>query len=479
LEVRQLLERFLALYGDMDMVAVSGMITTLRWQEDVAKLIRELQPHTFLIAGNGLATEFKAGLFNWIPELDAVAHSEGDLSIVKVVYDAVQIKKRGIEDALCSGKLAPYHMGEINGRHRFLYDGARPSDLDDVPFPAYHLLHEDIDGFPILETYLKNEIWGLAANNSSATPFTMKRSINTVSSRGCPYACHFCFRGATGERNYGVRSALNLAKEMSFYHEQYGVDFLGITDDNFMVKRDRIADLVPVLKPFIQKTGIRWGTHGRLDEAADLRPDGAGGKFNSPLRVDQMAEAGCVYIGFGAESASPNVLKAMNKGGFMLLNGTEKIDGFDLPRTMLDGYRNTVNAGIHGNCTWIAGYPTETLQDLKHSVAFILWQRNLLKDSASVNSRMFTATAYPGTDFFNDARVRARLTEGFGINFSDDGEPINDASLREYVLELDDADKILTDKKGKSVYYGAMTLDQFEKCRELIEAEQIERILDL
>ena len=271
-EARGLLMRYFQRYGDQDVIALSGMITTLRWQEDVAKIVRDLQPDSFLVSGNGLATEMKDGLLSWIPELDGIAHSEGDFSIVKIVYDAMQIKKLGLQGALNSGKLNPYYIGEISGRQRFIYDGGRPSDLDEVPFPAYDLIEKDIDGFRVLDMYLNNEIWGIKANNSSATTFRMERSINTVSSRGCPYMCSFCFRGATGERNYSVRSAENFARELKFYHEKYGVDFVGVTDDNFMVKRDRIASMVPIMKPFIKETGLRWGTHGRLDEAADLKP---------------------------------------------------------------------------------------------------------------------------------------------------------------------------------------------------------------
>src|SRR3990167_455990 len=258
IEAADLIRGHIRVHGMPDMVAMSGMITTLRWQMSVAKIVRNLMPDVFLVTGNGLATEFKEGLFQWIPELDGVAHSEGDLSIIKMTYDAVQIKRLGQHGAYLSGSLDPYCLGLAGSKYRFLYDGGRPKNLDDLPFPAYDLLEKDVNGFPVLETYIKNEIWGLKANNSSATPFTMKRSINTVSSRGCPFACKFCFRGATGERNYGVRSATNLVGELEFYHTKYGVDFVGITDDNFMVQRNRIAQLECEAKDFIQRSGLRW-----------------------------------------------------------------------------------------------------------------------------------------------------------------------------------------------------------------------------
>ena len=37
-----------------------------------------------------------------------------------------------------------------------------------------------------------------------------------------------------------------------------------------------------------------------------------------------MAESGCIYIGFGAESADEHTLTLMKKGGFILRNGIVK-----------------------------------------------------------------------------------------------------------------------------------------------------------
>ena len=96
--------------------------------------------------------------------------------------------------------------------------------------------------------------------------------------------------------------------------------------------------------------------------------------FEDPLRIKLMAEAGCVYIGFGPESASRKVLDALGKGGHTLQNGFVKVavDGgrHEFPRSMIDGIRNCQEAGIHANCTWIMGSPTETLDDFERNSEF-------------------------------------------------------------------------------------------------------------
>jgi radical SAM superfamily enzyme YgiQ (UPF0313 family) len=181
----------------------------------------------------------------------------------------------------------------------------------------------------------------------------------------------------------------------------------------------------------------------------------------------------------------------MRKGGHILRRGTRKINGYDLPTTMLDGIGKCREVGIHANCTWIMGFPGETLEDLKISVAFIMWQRELYTNGckpgtvdyenqvASVNSRMFTATAYPGTEMFKLPSVRAKLSENFGIKFDKAAKPIYDDAFRNYVLELDDATKLLISADGRPLNFGAMPEGQFVEARNLADQDCIEKILDL
>jgi len=477
-EAEAMLAKHLDNKGDQDIIALSGKITTLRWQEITAKLVKKHQPDSFLVTGNGLATEIKMGLFNWIPELDAIARSEGDDVILVIAKDVKLIKDKGFNNAIKSGQLSPFYKGEIKGKHRFVYEGDRPKNLDSIPYGALDLLESDPYGHNVLEDYIKIPVWGIAANNSSATPFTMKRSLTTVSSRGCPYACAFCYRGAQGERSYGMRSPEHIAKQIREYTDKYNLDFIGFPDDNFAVDKRRINKLPEAFKHY-GVSDIKWGTHTRMDEADE--------------RAFLMAEAGCVYIGFGAESASPHTLTKMNKGGFILKNGvtSTRINGklYEFPTTMVNAIKNCRDVGIHANCTWIMGYPGEALQHLQTSVAFILWQQQFWTDGTlpgtveyqrlndGVNQQMFTATAYPGTAMWNV--VRPKLTKHFDISFDKLGQPICDDKFHNYVLELDDATKVLNNKNGEPVNFGELSMEQFLEAREHIDNDNIEKILEM
>ncbi len=470
-ETETLLRKHIKVHGTPDVVAFSGMITTLRWQEDVAKIIRKILPKVFLVSGGGLATDLKLGLLNYVPELDAIAHSEGDDVIVKICYDVKTIKERGLPSALSSGKLRPYYIGEVMNKHRFMYAGDRPKDLDTLPFADLSILEEDVNGVRIIDDiYLINAVWGTSANNSSATSFTMKFSTTSVSSRGCPFACHYCDRKAQGERNWGVRSAEHIYAEMVYHLEKHHIDFKGFPDDNFAVAIPRIEKMVPLLGPL----GIPWGTHTRMDEGAD------------PRRIRPMAKANCIYVGFGPESANAKDLVTLNKGGHTLSNGFEECRVLDkiysFPKSMTVATRNCLEYGIHANCTWIMGIPGQTLESLKDSVAFMLWQETEYakygRPPESVNKRMFTLTAYP-TELMKIPVIKEQLRKVFGLNFDPETSmPICDENCHSYCLELDDATKLMYNPiTNEPVNYSDIPMDQFLQARELIDSDKTLDIL--
>ncbi len=483
-EVFSLIQRHITFHGEPALVGFSGKITTLKWQEEVAKIIRQIIPDTFLVSGGGLATELKTDLFTYIPELDGVAHSEGDDVIIKIVYDAKVIKEKGIRQALSDGKLQPYCLGEINGRHRFMYEGNRPRDLNALPYADLEFLRQDIDGNPLLDWYLKVPAWSVTANNSSAAPWLDEDVIpktTSVSSRGCPFACKYCFRKTQGERNWGVRSAAHIMRELQEHIDRYGIRFHGFPDDNFAVTLDRIKELNNL---------IPWGTHTRLDEVAGLNVTTAG-------TAETMARAGCRYIGFGPESASVKVLNAIGKGGHTLTNGMMEVvvDGQPhlFPRSMVVGIQNAAQVGIHGNCTWIFGSPTETLEDLKESVFFMLWQMEFYNQlgvqSQAVNTRMFTMTWYPGVTLINNDKVRSELSRVFKLSFRQADptiskkdnvfwEPIADENFYNYLRNLDDATKVL-ECENEPLNFSELDNDTFLKIRELIDSNKTLEILHL
>jgi radical SAM superfamily enzyme YgiQ (UPF0313 family) len=154
------------------------------------------------------------------------------------------------------------------------------------------------------------------------------------------------------------------------------------------------------------------------------------------------------------------------------------------------GIQKAAEAGIHGNCTWITGSPAETLADVKESVLFMLWQMEYYTQFGSkpesVNSRMFTMTWYPGVTLINHDKVRLELERVFGLSFQKvsidprvvQWEPMIDDNFHRYLLELDDATKVL-DADGEPLNFSEMPNDVFLGVRERIDTGQTLSILDM
>ncbi len=378
-----------------DVIGLSGLITTLAWQDRLARMLRARHPKALLVSGGGLATDIGPDLLEWIPVLDGIVRGEGE-NALDPLFELAWCHERG------------HAIPGLTWRGaKFVFQADAPQDLDVLPFPAWEEL-------PI-EIYLANPIWGGNSNNSSSLAVNARRSMNVLSSRGCPWTCKFCV-SAMGFGRYRFRSAASVVAEIETLRARYDVDFIGFVDDNFMVHRPRLREVCAELR----RIGLPWGCHGRLDQArAEV--------------LALMADSGCVYIGYGGESASQSILDAMEKRITV--------------EEMRDAVRATKAVGITPNLTWISGYPGETREDLRATARFIL-------DEELGNKRMFVATPYPGTPLFSEALPRIRH---------------HFPSVRDYVAGLGDADRLL-------VNLSAMNDREFRECRELIEAGELARI---
>jgi anaerobic magnesium-protoporphyrin IX monomethyl ester cyclase len=115
-----------------------------------------------------------------------------------------------------------------------------------------------------------------------------------ISSRGCPYKCTFC----TGQKiKYRERSIDNIIQEIRTRKEQ-GAQFLVFYDDNFMMKRDRVIEIMDRI--IENKFNLKIAIQGRVDLAdIDL--------------YMKMKDAGVIIMLYGIESANQDVLDFYRK----------------------------------------------------------------------------------------------------------------------------------------------------------------------
>jgi hypothetical protein len=195
-------------------------------------------------------------------------------------------------------------------------------NLDTLPFPDYS------------DLVLKN--------------YTAFYALPISTSRGCRYKCSFCVdRLAVWRGTYRERSMANVVKEIVHLKMRYGIKTLYFCDSSLNPTLKRLTELCEGLAEAKKTIGeeILWG--------GDIRA--------SPLTrvmLQRMHDVGCRYLMFGAESASPKILRSMRKG---VTKGR-----------MAEAFKWAKEAGIWVFTYWIVGYPGEKGDDLLDSMKFLV-----------------------------------------------------------------------------------------------------------
>lgn len=164
--------------------------------------------------------------------------------------------------------------------------------------------------------------------------------VTIEGSRSCPFQCQFC-----SERiqwgPYRKKNAEYLGEQLLSLYNTYGKKtfFLGDSLINLYVQ-----DLSEYL---VQKgPKIYFDGYLRAEKPVTIRE-------NTRL----WAQAGLYRVRLGMESASPQVLKLMNK----------KIT----PNNMCECLKSLSNAGIRTTTYWVVGFPGETEEDFQATLDFI------------------------------------------------------------------------------------------------------------
>ena len=344
---------------DWDLVGVSGLITTYIFQKWLISQLKEMDPAAMVISGGGLATSNSGLLFSQT-DVDITVVGEGERTMLE----------------LCQSLKNGSNLDEVPGiwfrkNGEIVVNGSRENiqNLNEIPFPAWDLLP--------METYLKNPIWGNTANNSSKFKEDIKvsRSMNIISSRGCPFSCNYCYH-LFGRSNYRLRSPENVLAEIEVLVDRFAVDFIGFVDDNMMASKKWLTEFCDLMKG--KDLPVTWGCHGRVGSA-------------EPEVLRHMAEAGCVWIGYGIESGSQKMLDAMNKKASVA--------------RAKEALSNTRNAGIYANTTFIFGYPGESLETIQETIRF--------KREMGIECGSFFATPYPGTPLYEQIESCSQCTNAY------------------------------------------------------------------
>ena len=282
---------------------------------NISKMIKDIDTDIPIFIGGPHCTFVKEQSLRDVPKADISVIGEGEYVILELIK-FLQGKK---------------NLADIHGIY-FRDNGSiisgKPlkviSNLDELPFPARHLVEKyDYGEFPF--------------------GFKMKKIVGSmITSRGCPYKCRFCARYGNfiDEWIFRQRSAENILKEFSEIDEKYGS--VSIVDDSFLADKKRAHKIFDGLIEMGRDFDL-WIYGTRVD-------------FADKILYKKMKKAGVKIIFFGIESGNQDVLDFYNKN------------------TTVDQIRKAVKLSRKMNFltigSFILGAPIETKEHIENTIKF-------------------------------------------------------------------------------------------------------------
>ena len=239
----------------LDAIQVSRMVKSLR--PDLPVIFGGWHPS--LASGQTLREDF----------VDIVVRHQGEATLVEILL------------RLESGKPLDLVAGcwfKRNGR--IVQNPDRPaSPISELAPPAYDLI--DFDAYERA---------------------TGKRKLPYATSIGCPYACNYCTDMVFYNRHFNAYDATRVVADMTELASRYRLTEIAMLDSNFLVDVPRAI----AIARGVRDSGVRfkWTFQASTNLLCRMKDE----------EVKLLAESGVRYIGFGTESASPEVLQHMNKG---------------------------------------------------------------------------------------------------------------------------------------------------------------------
>jgi radical SAM superfamily enzyme YgiQ (UPF0313 family) len=189
-----------------------------------------------------------------------------------------------------------------------------------------------------------------------------KRDLPVLFSRGCVGKCSYCNDYKITPK-FRIKKPETLFEEIKTYKAKYGAYEFSFNDllvNASLSRLENFCDLVIESKMKLQWTG---------QAVIDARMDGS--------LFKKLAEAGCVSLVFGAESFSPNVLKAMRKRF--------------VPEEAVRVFSECRRAGIDVIINLIVGFPGETEVEFQETLSFVRENRGLIDKVSSLSMCIVTA----------------------------------------------------------------------------------------
>ncbi len=341
-----------------DVIGISAVVNEYRTFKELAAFLHDITPDVPVMVGGPLAWSDPITTLR-VDGVKVIALGEAERTIVELV-DALLTGT----DPLKVAGTAVLRDGElVKAPPRDLMTSA---ELDALPFPAWDLID--------LADHWKYR---------SMASVGIRRYMQVMTSRGCPYACIYC-HGMMG-RQYRYRSPESVIEEIRVLRERYDIHEFELVDDCFNLNRPRMHAILQGLIDFNDpKLRLQF-------------PNGLRSDLLEEQDIAMLRRAGTSFISFAIETASTRLQKMIHKN-------------LDIEKA-LRAITIANRAGIFCNGFFMLGFPTETKEEMESTIR--------LACSTDLHEALFfRVSPFKGTALY-DLAMNCSDTKLSGINLDD------------------------------------------------------------
>ncbi|MFA5887105.1 MAG: radical SAM protein [Candidatus Nanoarchaeia archaeon] len=236
----------------------------------------------------------------------------------------------------------------------------------------------DLDKIPIGDRSLLNQKY-FKPRIMHTGKFSVFDSIFTT--RGCPYNCRFCSSSSFWKK-VRYHSPQHVVNEIKYLYDIHKIKFIAIIDDLFIADRNRIKEIISLLKHEDLLGKITFSCYARVNLVDD-----------DLCRL--LKEMNVVLVGFGFESGSDRMLKWLKKDNSLSAEKNRKA------AKMCKDYGLMVEGYL------LFGSPGETIDDMNQTVDLIDYFIKIKLD----NLGLFVLTPFPATEIWEIAKQRGKVND--------------------------------------------------------------------
>jgi radical SAM superfamily enzyme YgiQ (UPF0313 family) len=327
---------------DFDIVGITSFSTQYPAVKLFASYIKK-NHNVPVIVGGPLAT-YQAEMVLATTDVDVCVMGEGEISGVEVLKSWEDLGKvKGI-------------AFRREGKNVFTPPQDRFMDLDQLPLPDFSLFD--------MEKYIWHN------NKFAGTTNTGIKAMTFITSRGCPYRCHFCSKSALRFRSM---SPNNIYEMIAGLKNEFKLEEIYFGDELFLSHKSKFRELAPRLTSL----NIPWAGQARVN------------LVNKEF-LELIKATNCVGLGYGIESGSQKILNNMNKK--ITVEQTES------------AMKHSLKLKIPVKVQLIFGYPGEDEGTVHETI-------DLLRRVDHPGRRFNVITPIPGSKLYDDCIIQGLITD--------------------------------------------------------------------